>query len=156
MNIPQLENGKLPAYAWPGGYPIIYLDRENSILCAECATKSHLDADEVPQYRPVACDVFYEGAPEECGQCGKQIESAYGDPDAEQENTMNHEYEVIVGNVGSVYAGPDKREAELRYNTYVDRSKSDRGRCAGEPVTLMCDGEISREYEGTLSTESEA
>jgi len=26
-------DGKLPAYAWPGAYPIVYLAKDNGILC---------------------------------------------------------------------------------------------------------------------------
>ena len=35
MNIDGLkdENGKLISYAWPGGYPIVYLDKSGEILC---------------------------------------------------------------------------------------------------------------------------
>lgn len=43
MNISKLtrtSDNKLPAYAWPGGYPIIYIDRDCSVLCADCATKA--------------------------------------------------------------------------------------------------------------------
>jgi hypothetical protein len=32
-----LDNGKLDAYAWPGGYPIYYLDRRGDVLCPKCA-----------------------------------------------------------------------------------------------------------------------
>jgi hypothetical protein len=84
MNLPERNSdNKLPAYAWPGGYPIIYIDGENSILCADCATKC-ADSDEWrDSLKPVDCDVFYEGAPEHCEQCNKEIESAYGDPESE-------------------------------------------------------------------------
>lgn len=75
------------AYAWPGGYPIIYLDAcdssgacpdsdPGSVLCADCAT------DHEDRGGKVAPSVHYEGAPEECSACGKVIESAYGDPAA--------------------------------------------------------------------------
>jgi hypothetical protein len=29
--------GSLDAYAWPGGYPVFYLDRNNDVLCPKCA-----------------------------------------------------------------------------------------------------------------------
>lgn len=84
MQLPELTtDNKLPAFAWPGGYPIIYLDRENSVLCAECATKSYLDKDEVSQFKPVAYDVYYEGPTIQCDQCNVDIASAYGDPEGE-------------------------------------------------------------------------
>lgn len=86
MNLSDLErvNGKLPAFAWPGGYPILYLDRDNSVLCADCATKSLDDADELPQFKPVDFYVFYEGPSDFCAQCNIEIESAYGEPEEEQ------------------------------------------------------------------------
>jgi len=74
------SDGKLPAYAWPGGYPLMYLDRDNSTLCADCATKAMDDPDEVPQFKPRSCDVYYEGPTMQCDQCNADIESAYGDP----------------------------------------------------------------------------
>ncbi len=60
-------------------------------------------------------------------------------------------YQVIVGNVGTVHDGASLREAKLIYNTYVDRSKSNHGRCAGESVTLMANDGIIWEYAGTLN-----
>ena len=32
------SDGTFPAYAWPGGYPMLYLDGHNEVLCATCAT----------------------------------------------------------------------------------------------------------------------
>jgi hypothetical protein len=79
-NLERDSDGQLPAFAWPGGYPIIYIDKDGSTLCAKCATKSLDDPDEVPQFKPVACDVYYEGPIVQCEQCNVDIESAYGDP----------------------------------------------------------------------------
>ncbi len=81
------SDGKLPAFAWPGGYTIIYLDRDNSILCADCATKSLDDVDEIPQFKPVCSDTYDEGPTLQCDQCNCDLESSYGDPDAETEET---------------------------------------------------------------------
>lgn len=86
MKLPDRDSdGSLPAYVWPGGYPIYYQDRDGSELCADCATKSLDDTDEVPQFKPVAYAVHYEGPAIFCGQCNEEIESAYGDPDMEEE-----------------------------------------------------------------------
>lgn len=30
---------RLQYFAWPGGYPIAYLDSDNCLLCPECATE---------------------------------------------------------------------------------------------------------------------
>ena len=55
-------------------------------------------------------------------------------------------YEVIVGNVGTVYRGANGFDARVEYNRAVGRSKRGGGRDAGEPVTLMRDDDIAAEY----------
>ena len=59
------------------------------------------------------------------------------------------QYSVIVGNVGEVLSTKDVRAAIGTYKDYVMRSKSNHGRCAGEPVTLFQDESILYEYAGT-------
>jgi hypothetical protein len=82
MQLPRNDKGQLEKYAWPGGYPIFYLDRENSVLCADCARKSDGDPDEIPQFKPIAADVNYEDASLYCDQCNTRIESAYAEDEA--------------------------------------------------------------------------
>jgi hypothetical protein len=90
QNIKQLrdEDGKLPAYAWPGGYPIYYLVADNGVLCPACANQENgsiasetLDPEcpDDNQWRIVASDVNWEDESLFCDHCSKQIESAYGD-----------------------------------------------------------------------------
>jgi hypothetical protein len=73
-----------PAHAWPGGYPIVYLTDDGEILCADCMNRErecvhfHGDAD---GWRVDARDIHYEGPAEHCAHCGREIPSAYGDPD---------------------------------------------------------------------------
>lgn len=79
------EDGTLPAYAWPGGYPIVYYLTDLACLCPACAnggngSKASETSDD-EQWRIVAQDIFYEGAPEACDHCGELMESAYGDSD---------------------------------------------------------------------------
>lgn len=71
------NNGKYPSFAWPGAYPLYYLDRENSCLCPDCANKDQ----DIEKFQVVACDVHWEGEPMICDECGKSIESAYGIPE---------------------------------------------------------------------------
>lgn len=73
-------DGSLPCYAWPGGYPILYLDKHNDTLCAECATKDSDNGEE-----PAAHFVHYEGPSEFCAECNAEVESAYGDLEEETE-----------------------------------------------------------------------
>jgi hypothetical protein len=52
----------------------------------------------------------------------------------------------IVGNVGSVYFGKSRADAQKTYQSYVESSKEHLGaRCYGEGVTLLVDGEIEQE-----------
>jgi hypothetical protein len=79
------EKGKLPSYAWPGGYPIVYVDSDNSTLCADCATKSINDQDDFLLHE--------EGPAIACDNCGKIINSAYGDPEAYAEISISERRE---------------------------------------------------------------
>lgn len=80
----------LPAYAWPGGYPIIYLTPGNDVVCPDCANGendaefNNPDPDYAgdQQWEISALEVYYEGPPEMCCHCYKEIASAYGDPNA--------------------------------------------------------------------------
>jgi hypothetical protein len=64
----------------------------------------------------------------------------------EYENGDSKEYQVVVGNIGTVYDGPDVIQATLHYENYVKQSKSGYGKASSEPVTLMQDGEPIREH----------
>ena len=66
------SDGKYPAYAWPGGYPMYYLNIHGDALCPSCANQG-VDQLEV-------ADVYWEGPSFECDGCDRAIESAYGDP----------------------------------------------------------------------------
>lgn len=50
-------------------------------------------------------------------------------------------FELIVGNVGTVYTGADEVEAQRLFNHYAALASDGRGRCAYEDVYLMQDGE---------------
>ena len=65
-------------WAWPGGYPIIFVLDSGDVLCAECAKREFL----THQTDSVTADIHYEGPSIFCDECSKEIESAYGDPDA--------------------------------------------------------------------------
>lgn len=75
------NGGDLPAYVWPGGYPIFYLDSGNNVLCVKCANKVQMGTY-VIEY-----DVNYEDPDLYCDDCSEQIESAYGDDnDSDSDN----------------------------------------------------------------------
>jgi len=65
------------SYAWPGGYPLYYITKDNGVLCPECAntnkflTLSTLD----PQWFIVTGDINYEDPDLICDNCYKKIQS---------------------------------------------------------------------------------
>jgi len=61
---------------------------------------------------------------------------------------MRKQYEVIVGNIGKVYAGTNHATALEHFLEYVSQSESDYGRASGESVTLLQNDEIVREHIG--------
>ncbi len=66
---------------------------------------------------------------------------------------MEPKFQVIVGNIGTVYAGNNYMQAMSAYSTYVRQSTKNIGRAAGESVTVMHNGEIKHEYTGTINAE---
>ena len=59
-------------------------------------------------------------------------------------------YEVIVSNIGKVLEGSNAFKANSAYHTYVKMSKNNVGRCAGESVDLYRNGEILKQFTGSL------
>ena len=68
------DDGKLPTYAWPGGYPLHYIDKQSNVLCPECANHEIDDSQAVIGY-----DINWEDESMFCDDCGKHIEAAYGE-----------------------------------------------------------------------------
>ena len=66
----------LPAYAWPGGYTIVYWTVDGDELCADCAWQACQD-DEPMAGR----DTYDEGPDLYCADCGHVLQSSYGEPD---------------------------------------------------------------------------
>ena len=84
------DTGKLITWAWPGGYPVLYITEKGDQLCPDCANS---DPDNDPCMKedpPIEGYIHYEGTPERCDDCGKEINSAYGDPDIKYDwNDLN-------------------------------------------------------------------
>jgi hypothetical protein len=70
--VERCSDGSVPAFSDLGGYPLVYLDREDSTLCADCAGRADGDGERL------TVTVHYEGEPETCDECGCEIASAYG------------------------------------------------------------------------------
>jgi len=71
------NEGKLPKYAWPGGYPVFYLDSKDNVLCADCANEVYKDPDTDTQLALHDCN--WEDPQQYCDECSGLIESAYAD-----------------------------------------------------------------------------
>jgi hypothetical protein len=83
------DSGTLDAYAWPGGYPLVYTTRDNATICPACANRPDysLEAESPDAFTNnqvddwhtlVSVDIHWEGEPETCEECNCQIASAYG------------------------------------------------------------------------------
>lgn len=84
------NDGKLPSYAWPGGYPIIYISSDGEVFCPDCANRQNgadtrlTDGPDDPPndgWRIDGWSIHWEGDSEICCHCNTEIESAYGIPD---------------------------------------------------------------------------
>ena len=51
------------------------------------------------------------------------------------------DYEVVVGNIGTVYVGDSEKEARDTFASYAQMALGNDGRAGGESVTLFRDGE---------------
>lgn len=84
----------LRAFAWPGGYPIYYYPKNEQghlsgdVMCPACATKERFTTAFV-------ADVYWEGPPEQCCECGAELESAYGDPDEGEDEGWEGDYDRL-------------------------------------------------------------
>jgi hypothetical protein len=75
-------SGSLPAFAWPGGYQIIYIADDGATVCPKCANGEDFhESGDADGFRLEGWTIFYEGPDEICCHCNVVIESAYGDPD---------------------------------------------------------------------------
>ena len=80
----------VPPYAWPGGYPLVYMDEFGNELCPDCASEliqeraSETDPDERDMVTKVTMWYLHlEGDTVFCSECNTEVESAYGPIDAD-------------------------------------------------------------------------
>lgn len=72
-----MTDGKLPDYAWPGGYPLFYVTDQATVLCPTHANAEGDYDDEQITY----AGVNWEDSSLEC-EHGHRIISAYAEDDA--------------------------------------------------------------------------
>jgi hypothetical protein len=74
----------LPAFAWPGGYPLVYLFADGGACCPKCANANieAIDQERTNSHGGWAlCGVEpnYEDTELHCDHCGEPIPAAYGE-----------------------------------------------------------------------------
>jgi hypothetical protein len=78
MNLPRLDSGRLMKYAWPGMYPIYYIDPVASVWCADCANMVDQNPDDWSEIdKPESAEINWEEDNLYCDHCNEQIEMAY-------------------------------------------------------------------------------
>ena len=119
MNLEQIRepDGTLPAFAWPGGYPVMYLFSDGAGCCAACANgqngsiaRTINESDDNPNdgWYIVGYWIHHEGEPAACEHCGSLTASAYGDPNGRCEgcDEMRHtDPYTVTGHDGTVDRG---------------------------------------------------
>lgn len=79
----EVNREPLPAYCWPGGYPLYYFCADGGVLCPDCVN-AEIDMIAVSrrnfdkQWDVRALQVNWEDVHMVCDHCGKRIESADG------------------------------------------------------------------------------
>ena len=91
MKLRALKDAIRNPWCFPGGYEkAIYL-ADGERICRDCAKENFREIAE-ETYHPnsgdpgwgfLGVDVHWEGEPETCCQCDKELESEYGDPSDE-------------------------------------------------------------------------
>lgn len=76
-------------YTSLGGYPLILYTTSSDVLCCDCVKNNYRQISTSTHARAwdgwaaSGVDIYYEGPPAYCANCNAEIESAYGDPEAE-------------------------------------------------------------------------
>lgn len=88
----EVSRQPLPAFAWPGGYPLYYPFSDGGVCCPECVNREIvLVDDDMRDARRFGCrprrggfavespEANYEDADLVCDHCGQAIPAAYAD-----------------------------------------------------------------------------
>jgi hypothetical protein len=77
-------------FAWPGGYPLALLMSDGEVIDAHATRENYRlirDAmrsnDKRSDWFPIEVFIHWEGPPLYCAHSGREIPSAYGEPDAD-------------------------------------------------------------------------
>ena len=85
----QVKNAIRNPYAWPSGYPVYIVMADGELFCRECARSEYkLIADSTRTDRKDGWTasgtmILWEGTDNYCAHCNRELESAYGEPEAD-------------------------------------------------------------------------
>ena len=84
----------LPKYSSVGCYPYFYIDADNNVLCADCASKNDEFDQPLTDYA-----ANWEDSELYCDHCSQRIESAYADDDLDSitDDTEDNEDDLDLG-----------------------------------------------------------
>ena len=70
-------------FAWPGGYQCALLMADGEVIDARAARENYrlIRRETGQDWTPVKVFIHWEGDPLYCAHSGREIPSAYGDPD---------------------------------------------------------------------------
>lgn len=74
-----VKAGKYDKRCFPGGYNLLYITADNSILCAKCANENFeqtTDEDD-PQWYIIGMFINYEDPCVYCDHCNQKLEPEY-------------------------------------------------------------------------------
>lgn len=121
--VPHVESMRMPSghlrhYSNTGGYPVLYLDQHDNVLCGNCANSPD------DEYTIVSAAAVNYGDPcLHCDQCSERIESAYAEDCAEGKCVTDDP------NALCCYCGGDSANGELPHHLedpndeYLDSTK---------------------------------
>ena len=73
----------IEAYAWPGGYPIVYVMNDGECMCPQCVKdnleqiKAATESQAQDGWQIVGDDINYEDQDMYCCNCNEKIDPAY-------------------------------------------------------------------------------
>lgn len=72
-------------YAWPGGYPMALMMLDGEVIDSKAARENYrlIRRETGRDWTPIDVFIHWEGEPLICAHSGREIESAYGNPDSE-------------------------------------------------------------------------
>jgi hypothetical protein len=86
LRIESVKDAIREGHVWPGGYQLNVVMSDGNLLCTVCAKENFRGIVDSTKnglrdgWASAGAEVFWEGGPDSCCHCGKEILSEYGNP----------------------------------------------------------------------------